>query len=345
MLRAIERELVLRKKEFDTVQVETIYFGGGTPSLLTSKELSSIFKVINAHYTVASNPEITLEANPDDLGKGQLIQLADSRINRLSIGVQSFFERDLKLMNRAHNSQQAKESIELAKDYFENISIDLIYGIPEASDEQWLENIQIALEFDLPHISSYALTVEPRTALENYIKKGLIKELDEEQTERQFKRLQSTLEDHDFVHYELSNFGKEGFFSKNNTAYWRRKPYVGIGPSAHSFDGKRRSWNVRNNSKYIKAISSGQLPKTSEILTKTDHYNEMVMTGLRTMWGVSLKEIEQNLGASYKNYLLEQSGSFIDQDLLYIENDTLLLQKNASFLSDGIAASLFKLNL
>ena len=345
MLRAIERELVLRKREFDTVQVETIYFGGGTPSLLTSEELSSIFKVINAHYVVASNPEITLEANPDDLGKSQLIHLADSPINRLSIGVQSFFERDLKLMNRAHNSQQAKESIELAKDYFENISIDLIYGIPEASDEQWLENIQIALEFDLPHISSYALTVEPRTALENYIKKGLIKELDEEQTERQFKRLQSTLEDHDFVHYELSNFGKEGFFSKNNTAYWRRKPYVGIGPSAHSFDGKRRSWNVRNNSKYIKAISSGELPMTDEILTKTDHYNEMVMTGLRTMWGVSLKEIEQNLGASYKNYLLEQAGSFIDQDLLYIENDTLLLQKNASFLSDGIAASLFKLNL
>ena len=345
MLRAIERELLLRKREFDTVQVETIYFGGGTPSLLTSEELSSIFKVINAHYAVASNPEITLEANPDDLGKSQLIHLADSPINRLSIGVQSFFERDLKLMNRAHNSQQAKESIELAKDYFENISIDLIYGIPEASDEQWLENIQIALEFDLPHISSYALTVEPRTALESYIKKGLIKEVDEEQTERQYKLLRSNLEDHGFVHYELSNFGKKGFFSQNNTAYWRRKSYLGIGPSAHSFDGKRRSWNVRNNPKYIKAISSGELPMTDEILTKTDHYNEMVMTGLRTMWGVSLKEIEQNLGASYKNYLLEQVGSFIDQDLLYIENDTLLLQKNASFLSDGIAASLFKLNL
>lgn len=345
MLKAICRELELRKQEFEKTRVQTIYFGGGTPSLLTSKELDTIFESITANYELASNLEITLEANPDDLTNDRLEQLSESPINRLSIGVQSFFEHDLKLMNRAHTTRQAKESIELSKNFFDNISIDLIYGVPEASDEQWLKNIQIALDFKLPHISSYALTVEPKTALEHYIKKGLIQEVDEEQTERQFKLLRSTLENHGFVHYELSNFGKEGYFSKNNTAYWQRKSYLGIGPSAHSYNGQSRSWNVRNNAQYIKNLTKGILPSSSELLTKTDHYNEMVMTGLRTMWGVSLLAVEQEIGVAFKRYLLEQATSFINQDLLYIENDTLKLQKEASFLSDGIAASLFKLNL
>lgn len=345
LLYALHEELRLRHQEFKNVEVQTIYFGGGTPSLLSVDELNSIFETIYANFNVATSPEITLEANPDDLTKEIITELASSPINRLSIGVQSFFEHDLKFMNRAHSADQARSSIALSKDFFENISIDLIYGIPEASDAQWSENIELALDFELPHISSYALTVEPKTALAHSIKKGVVKDVDEEQTERQFNMLRTALSSHDFTHYELSNFGKPGYFSKNNTAYWNRKSYLGIGPSAHSFNGFQRSWNVRNNTKYIKSIANGVLPSTSEKLSKTDRYNETVMTGLRTMWGVSLEAISKEFGPQFKNYLIEQAHTFIDQDLLYIENDTLLLNNRATFLGDGIAASLFKLNL
>ena len=345
LIEALVKELELRKNEFEGITVETIYFGGGTPSLLTNEELQFLMDSVYENYKVSDNPEITLEANPDDLTTQQITELSNSPINRLSIGIQSFFEADLKLMNRAHNAKEAKVCLEEATKHFDNISLDLIYGIPGASNEQWLKNIEIALSFNIPHISSYALTVEPKTALASFIKKGIIEDVDDEQAHEQFHILKDKLEDEGFIHYELSNFGKSGYFSENNSAYWQGKPYLGIGPSAHSFNGKQRGWNVRNNSKYIKAIQSNELPIEIETLTQTDQYNEYIMTGLRTIWGVSLYKVEKNFGLTYKDYLIEQANVFINQHLLYIDDGHLRVTKKGQFLSDGIASELFKLNL
>lgn len=345
LIEALAKELELRKDEFKDVTVETIYFGGGTPSLLTNDELQLLVDSVYKNYQVSKNPEITLEANPDDLSALRIEDLANSPINRLSIGIQSFFESDLKLMNRAHNEEEAKKCLSVATLYFDNISLDLIYGIPGASNEQWQKNIEIALSYNVPHISSYALTVEPKTALASFIKKGIIEDVDDEQAHEQFHILKDRLEEEGFIHYELSNFGKEGYFSKNNSAYWQGKPYIGVGPSAHSFNGTQRGWNVRNNSKYIKAIQHNELPIEIETLTKTDQYNEYIMTGLRTIWGVSLTKVEQNFGMVYKDYLIEQANVFINQHLLYIDDEHLRVTEKGQFLSDGIASELFKLNL
>lgn len=345
LLVALVNEIALRKEELNGEIVETIYFGGGTPSLLNKEEIDRIIGAVYSNHTVCNDPEITLEANPDDLDVATMVALSNSKVNRLSIGVQSFFEEDLKLMNRAHNAEEAKKCITLASQYFQNISVDLIYGIPGATDEKWRANIQTVLDFDIPHISSYALTVEPKTALESFIAKGIIDNVDDAQAESQFHMLIEMLEKHDFIHYELSNFGKEGFFSKNNSAYWQGKSYIGIGPSAHSFDGKRRGWNVRNNAKYIRSLTEGKLPLETELLTKTDRYNEYIMTGLRTIWGVSLKKIQEDFGQLYLDYLLQQSNRYLLEELLYIEDEKLKTTKKGKFLSDGIAADLFKLNL
>lgn len=351
LFHALVKELELRKVEFKNQNVETIYFGGGTPSLLTIDELVLIINTIYKNYQVVKNPEITLEANPDDLVSVR----AQSRtifedylkigINRLSIGIQSFFETDLKLMNRAHNANEAKACLQVATKYFDNISIDLIYGIPGLTNKNWLKNIETVLSFNIPHISSYALTVEPKTALDSFIMKGIIKNVDDDLAQEQFHILIETLEASGFVHYELSNFGKPDYFSKNNSAYWQGKPYLGIGPSAHSFDGEKRGWNVRNNSKYIKSLEQNILPIETEALSTTDKYNEYIMTGLRTVWGVSLEKVERDFGIQYKKYLLEQSKKHINEHLLYIDDDTLLVTKKGKFLSDGIASDLFKINL
>jgi oxygen-independent coproporphyrinogen-3 oxidase len=345
LILSLIKEIELRKDELNGEVIETIYFGGGTPSLLSQQEIDYIIQSVYDNHRVSENPEISLEANPDDLSEEAILQLAKSKVNRLSIGIQSFFERDLKLMNRAHNANEAKRCLELATQYFDNISLDLIYGIPGLSNEQWKENIHTALSFGIPHISSYALTVEPKTALDSFIKKGIIDEVDDEQAQEQFHILMEELEQADFVHYELSNFGKEGFFSINNSAYWQGKYYVGIGPSAHSFDGKRRGWNVRNNSKYIKALEQNELPIERETLTKTDQYNEYIMTGLRTMWGVDLDKVKTNFGIKHYEYLLLHSEKHREEDLLYIEDNKLKATQKGKFLSDGIAADLFKLNL
>jgi oxygen-independent coproporphyrinogen-3 oxidase len=344
LINALVRELELRKDEFENTTVETIYFGGGTPSLLTNVELQVIIDTVYKNYTVSQEPEITLEANPDDLSKHRIIELSNTPINRLSIGVQSFFEADLKLMNRGHNADEARVCLEEATKYFDNISLDLIYGIPGASNTQWLQNIEMALSYNIPHISSYALTVESKTALASFIKKGIIEDVDDEQAHDQFHILKEKLEASGFVHYELSNFGKDGYFSQNNAAYWQGKSYLGIGPSAHSFNGKQRGWNVSNNSKYIRAIEQNELPIELETLTLVDQYNEYVMTGLRTIWGVSLVKVETDFGLVFKEYLIEQSKVFINQHLLYIEEAYLRVTKKGQFLSDGIASELFKLN-
>jgi len=344
MIFSLVKEIEIRKDENQNEIVETIYFGGGTPSVLSVEEIQTLIDAVYKNHTVAKNPEITLEANPDDLSEDKIIELSKSPINRLSIGVQSFFEKDLKLMNREHNSEEAKNCLSIATRYFKNISVDLIYGIPGLSNKEWKENIQIALSFGIPHISSYALTVEPKTALESLIKKGKIANVDDELAQEQFHILIDELEQQNFIHYELSNFGKENYFSKNNTAYWLGKKYLGIGPSAHSFDGEQRSWNVRNNAKYIKNLQEDTLPIEREVLSKTDQYNEYIMTGLRTIWGVSLQRIEQEFGEKYLKYLQNQTKKYLNQDLLYLEKDILKITKKGKFLSDGISSDLFMLD-
>lgn len=345
LIQCLVKELELRKNELQNKTIETIYFGGGTPSLLTNDEIQVLISEVYKHFDVVEHPEITLEANPDDLTSEKIIALSNSKVNRLSIGVQSFFERDLKLMNRAHNATEAKNCLLEATQHFTNISVDLIYGIPGLSNKAWVENIDTALSYGVPHISCYALTVEPKTALASFIKKGIIENVDDDLAQVQFNILVEKLEAKGFINYELSNFGKPEYFSKNNSAYWQGKHYLGIGPSAHSFDGDQRSWNVSNNTKYIKSIQENILPLEIETLTKTDKFNEYIMTGLRTIWGVNLDKVEQDFGMRYKIYLLEQSKIFINQHLLYIDNNKLLTTEKGKFLSDGIASSLFKINL
>lgn len=351
---AICKELVLRKDELKS-KIQTIYLGGGTPSLLSEEELSKIFETIAKNFSVTENAEITLEANPDDLSEEKLLELSKSPINRLSIGVQSFFEEDLKLMNRAHNTSEALQSIHAAKKYFSNISIDLIYGIPKMSNERWLQNLEKAFELDVPHISCYALTVEPKTALKTFIEKGIVPPVEDEVAQEHHQLLVSETEKRGFINYEFSNFGKSGFESQNNLAYWMGKPYLGVGPSAHSYDGETRSWNVANNSKYLKAIETETLPIERETLTKNDRYNEYVMTRLRTMWGIHLTEVEELFGKKYKEHVLSQAERSINDGLIEVvtSSDSLLanrieklkVSKKGKFLSDGIASDLFLLNL
>lgn len=345
MVKALQQEIELRKDEFKSEIVETIYFGGGTPSVLEISEIEHIINKVYDNYNVDENPEITLEANPDDLSKNRMLQLAKSPINRLSIGIQSFYDEDLKLMNRAHNASEAEDCIGEAKRYFDNITIDLIYGIPGMDNDRWKANIEKALAFDLPHISSYALTVEPKTALKKFIEKGIVPDVDEGQAQEQFNILVEVLEKHGFINYEVSNFGQPGYFSKNNTSYWLGKKYLGIGPSAHSFDGKNRSWNIGNNIKYIKSLDVGKLPMEMETLTTADRYNEYIMTGLRTIWGISLEKVGSDFGSSYLTYLKQQAQKFLDSGLLVLKDHQLMTTKKGRFLADGIASDLFMVNL
>ena len=349
MVLALAKEIAVRKIEFENDPefsgVETIYFGGGTPSVLSNDEIIFLISEIYKNYKVAENPEITLEANPDDLSSERILELSKSPINRLSIGIQSFYEEDLKMMNRAHNSADAKKCLEEATKYFDNISLDLIYGIPGMTDEMWKQNIQTALDFGIPHISSYALTVEPKTALSKLIQTGKIAAPQDEVASNHFMILVEMLQKNGFIHYELSNFGKENYFSKNNSAYWLGKKYIGIGPSAHSYDGKKRGWNIANNSLYLKAIQNHELPIETEVLTISDRYNEYIMTGLRTIWGVSLDRIENEFGSEYLDYLKKQAQKFLSDDFLSIENNILKPTPKGKFLTDGIASDLFYLNL
>ena len=341
LITSICKEIQLRKNEISG-DIKTIYFGGGTPSILKTEEINLIINEVYHNFKVEDNIEITLEANPDDLSEEKIIQLSRSKINRLSIGIQSFFNTDLILMNRAHNHKEAATCLELATQYFENISIDLIYGIPGLSDQRWVENLEKAISFGVPHLSSYALTVEPKTALKKQIDVGKVKPVSEKDSHRHYLILLAKMKKHGFVNYEFSNFGKEGFYSQNNMAYWQGKNYLGVGPSAHSFDGKKRSWNINNNIKYIHAIQENKLPIEREVLTITDRYNEYLMTGLRTMWGVSISKIDLEFGKAFATYLLKQAEKPLEEGLLKIHNkDTLLITEKGKFLSDGIASNLF----
>ncbi len=345
MIQALIHELELRKEEFKNKTVDCIYFGGGTPSVLETEEINLLIQNVYRHYQMSKTPEITLEANPDDLSETKIITLHDSEINRLSIGVQSFFEKDLRLMNRAHTATEALTSIQLATNYFTNCTIDLIYGIPGMDASRWIENIEQALQLGVPHISAYALTVEPKTALEKFIREGSIAPVEDEVAQEHHAILVQKMEAAGYENYEFSNFGKPGFHSKNNMSYWEGKSYIGIGPGAHSYDGKRRAWNVSNNPKYIQSITKGVLPQEVEVLSTTDRYNEYVMTRLRTKRGVSLVEVKSDYGDSFHDYLVNQAQKHIEDHFLFLDGDRLYVTKKGKFLSDGLASDLFLLNL
>ncbi len=340
MVAALQKEMGLRKGELHA-PVETIYFGGGTPSMVTAAQIKALIHEVYLHFDVVDYPEITLEANPDDLTKPYLSALKESGVNRLSIGIQSFHDKELELMNRAHNRKQALQSVLWAQELFDNISIDLLYGTPHTTFEDWQKNLETALALDVPHISSYALTLEPKTALDHFVKKGVVSLLDEKEVEHQFLYLVDVLTQTGYEHYELSSFGKPGYRSRNNTAYWQGKPYLGIGPSAHGYDGENRYWNMSNNAAYLKEIAQGQIPQTTEKLRVIDKFNEAIMIGLRASWGVSLQAMESALGLRYRIHLEQQAQRFIHQGLLQIENQSLKTTSKGAFLADGIAADLF----
>lgn len=344
VLDAIENE-IKQKGQATNEAISTIYFGGGTPSILDVNEINSIIKRIYKEFNVESEAEITIEANPDDLNKEKIINLSLTEINRLSIGVQSFIDKELKIMNRAHDSKKALNSIEISKKYFNNISIDLMYGVPESTLESWTHNLDTVSQFDINHISSYALTLEPKTALESFVRKLVVEMPKEDLVYDQYNLINKKLEPLGFINYEVCSFAKENFFSKNNSAYWLRKKYIGIGPSAHSFDGKSRSWNISNNKKYIDQIKKGKSFYKKEKLSKVDQYNEYVMTGFRTIWGVSANFIENNFNSKFKNYFTDRIQKHIDQKNIIVKDDIYTTTNEGRFLADGISSDLFLVNL
>jgi len=345
ILEAMLVELDLRKQELPSESIiNSIYFGGGTPSLLSSDDIKSLIERVNAHYIISDDVEITLEMNPDDYRTNYLEELKLIGVNRLSVGIQSFHEEELKLMNRAHNSEEAFRILEKIDILFDNFSLDLIYGLPKSNLKSWKKNIEYALQFNPKHISSYLLTVEPKTVLNHQVEKNEVKVLGEEGVLAQFNYLVNSLEKEGFDHYELSSFGKPGFRSVNNSAYWSGKSYLGIGPSAHSFDGLTRSWNVSNNNKYLKGISSKEPLIEREVLTKADRYNEYLMTGLRTENGVSLGYVNENFGSHFKELLEKEVQVQIASQVLFWDGDTLKVARESMLLVDGIASNLFLLN-
>lgn len=343
MVSSLKKELYLRKEELQQKQLSSLYFGGGTPSILKVDELNSIIDEVLKYFSLDENVEITLEANPDDLDKNYLKDLSKTSINRLSIGTQSFFDADLKMMNRAHNASEAESSIKRAQDFgLENISIDLIYGSPTSDFEIWKQNLNKTIELQVPHVSSYALTIEPKTALHQWIKQKKILPPNEVEQNKEFYYMSDFLKDHGFDHYEISNFGKPGFHSKHNSSYWKYREYLGIGPSAHSYNGNNeRSWNIANNKKYIDFLTQNQLAKETEILSEKDRFNEMLMIGLRTIWGVDLQKIRQDFSEELVEYLNKEISRKIEEGILSIQDDHLKIPEKHWFLADGIASDLF----
>lgn len=344
MIEALVREIEMRKHYLINEEVKTIYFGGGTPSIVPARDIEKILQAIYDRFQLSAVPEITLEANPDDLSKEHLYALHQVGINRLSIGVQSFIDRDLVWMNRAHHKDEALTSIKRAQDIgIENISIDLIYGTPNLTDREWLDNIQQALELEVPHISSYALTVEKGTALGNWVEKKKQKPIDEEQAASQFEILMEELAANGYDHYEISNFAKPGYYSKHNSSYWEGSKYMGIGPSAHSFNKTSREWNVANNQKYLNDIYSDVLPSQTEQLKLNDRFNEYLMVSFRTSKGVNIKYIEDEFGSSVLAEFAENVQEYISKKWLVLEKGFYKTTKEGKLMADKIASELFTL--
>ncbi|MGN7819677.1 radical SAM family heme chaperone HemW [Chitinophaga sp. 22536] len=342
MVQCLLQEIDLQKDYLGGERIDTIYFGGGTPSLLDTAELQLLLARLHSTFDVAPDVEITLEANPDDLDMVKLQSLRAAGINRLSIGIQSFHEADLKWMNRAHNSQQALECIVQAQQLgFRNITIDLIYGGPTLTDEGWRQNVEQAIALGVPHLSCYALTVEPGTALDHFIRKKKMEATDPDKAARHFEQLMQWLEAAGYEHYEISNFALPGWHSRHNSSYWQGRSYLGIGPSAHSFNGHSRQWNIANNAAYIKRITAGEVPAETESLTKEMQFNEYIMTSLRTSAGCNLEWVAEKFGADQSLRLQQESKSLIAKGWMVQEGETLRLTKAGRLFADGIAADLF----
>jgi oxygen-independent coproporphyrinogen-3 oxidase len=343
MLVALKKEFFLRKGELQNKNLKSLYFGGGTPSIIKVDELESITDEVLKYFTFDEEIEITLEANPDDLDKNYLKELSKTEFNRLSIGIQSFFNEDLKMMDRTHNASEAENCVKRAQDFgFENISIDLIYGSPTSNFNIWKENLNKTIELQVPHISSYSLTVEPKTALNQWIKQRKIAHPKETEQNREFYYMSGFLKDHGFEHYEISNFSKSGFHSKHNSAYWKYREYLGIGPSAHSYNGRNeRNWNIANNRKYVDSLNQNKLMKETEILSEKDQFNEILMIGLRTIWGVDMDWVKEKFSENILEYFQKEIQKKLDEGILIIENNHLKIPEKHWFFADGIAADLF----
>jgi oxygen-independent coproporphyrinogen-3 oxidase len=340
---ALLTEIELRKSVFDQQTINSIYFGGGTPSLLSEEDLTRIFETLFTSFRVSPLAEITLEANPDDLSPDKIKVLKNTPINRLSIGIQSFRDEDLRFMKRAHNAKEALSSIKNCKQAgFTNLTIDLIYGTPGMDSSAWLENLNIAFDLDIPHISSYALTVEPNTELHHQILHQKVSNVDENQSAAQFELLTSQMKRNGYEQYEISNFCKPGAYSKHNSSYWKKDMYLGLGPSAHSFYDNKRLWNVSNNTKYVKSLAQNLLPLQEEVLSLEDRYNEYVMTSLRTKWGCSIAEIETNFSSELAAYFRNEIELYVSTQNVLVKNEVYYLSEKGKLLADKIASDLFK---
>ena len=340
---AIIFELETRKSEI-TEEVKTIYFGGGTPSIIKTSDLEKIINSIYKNFSVVVNPEITIEANPDDITLQKLAELKQTPINRFSVGIQSFHEKDLKFMNRAHNKIQADNCVPMIQDAgFDNITIDLIYGVPNQNVQEWNYSLDKAFELNVPHISAYALTVEEKTPLSKLIQSGKYPNVSDEKAFSDFEILISRTKEQGFVQYEISNFGKEGYFSEHNSSYWKGKQYLGVGPSAHSFNGTERRWNLANNKLYLEGLTSNQYFE-KEILSQEDIFNEYIMTGLRTIWGVSLKTISSEFNPSLIKAFTQKIEQFQQEGKLVVNGDVITISENFKFQTDGITSDLFSVS-
>lgn len=342
VLKALEKELQLQKGYLEGQAIDTIYFGGGTPSLLTEKELNALLNTIFSTQEVLPQAEITLEANPDDINRDNIAGWKRIGINRLSVGIQSFFDEDLQFMNRIHSGQEARQALEwLLEAGIQNISADLIYGSPTTSHQMWEANIEEMLAWGIPHLSAYCLTVEAGTALDHFVRKGKVSPVNDEKAIEQFNLLMDRLEDGGYLHYEISNFSLPGMESKHNSNYWKGAPYLGIGPSAHSYNIHSRQWNIAHNSKYIKALEEGIIPFESEVITPDDRYNEYIMTSLRTMKGCSLLVLE-SMGNAYTSWFQATCRPFLENGLLELLPDRhYRLTRSGKHLADHISSCLF----
>ncbi|MBW8332494.1 MAG: radical SAM family heme chaperone HemW [Prolixibacteraceae bacterium] len=339
LLEGLKKELQSRAPELVSEEINTIYFGGGTPSVLLIDELKDLLNIIYQNYQVAENTEITLEANPDDLSQAILSALKQTGFNRLSMGVQSFSEADLKLMNRRHGVMQAVQSVKWAKKAgFSNISIDLIYGLPNQTIEEWERNVRIAVELDVQHVSAYNLTYHEGTVFYDQLKKGVLKELPDELSLQQFEMLVKILKEAGFEHYEISNFCKPGLYSQHNSSYWKSRKYLGIGPSAHSYDLASRRWNVSSISKYLEGLENDQPYFETEILTEQDRYNDFIITGLRTVWGISEEYIQATFSSEYFNHFLKMKAKYLQSGHLLCNSGTVSISPEGLFISDKIMA-------
>lgn len=338
---AVCKEISLRKVYIGDETVETIYFGGGTPSQLSKDDFEQIFASIHDNFNVSKDAEITMEANPDDLSDKYLQVMQELPFNRLSIGIQSFNDEELLFLKRRHSSEKAKEAVKAAKSIgFDNISIDLMYGLPNQTLDIWNKNLDEALALDIQHISSYHLIYEQGTRLYRLFKLGDVKPVDEDVSVEMFSTMIDRLTSSGFEHYEISNFAKDGLYSKHNSSYWLGKKYLGLGPAAHSFDGQNRAWNIPSIPKYIEGINSGKLPTEIELLDENTRYNDFILTGMRTMWGVDLEELEKLFGNQKKEYCLKNVRKYIGQGFVTYTNNKLKLTHKGIFISDGIMSDL-----